>query len=135
MKLNNMATFTQSVSSRTGILISSIGLHDLYLELPHDATLSTMPSLMFREKRLYENEVGTLVLGTWPPTSCVALNKALNFLDFNNFLNRQVCGLDQVICKPPLDLAFYVSMVELYFLQSMAIMGGYLHSKKRSYHF
>lgn len=41
----------------------------------------------------------------------MALDKAPNFPDLNNFLNRQVCRLDQMICKPPLELAFYELMV------------------------
>lgn len=75
-----------------------------------------MPSQMSREKRLCRNKVGALVPGTWPLTSCDALGETLNFLDLNNFLIRRVCDLDQPISKRPLDLVFYESMVELYFL-------------------
>lgn len=88
-----------------------------------------MPSIMFREKRLCRNKVGVLAPGTWLPTSCVALDKSSHFLDNNNPLNRQMCWLDKMICKP-LDLAFYELMVETYFFQYMTIMGRYLHSKK-----
>lgn len=86
-----------------------------------------MPSMMFREKRLCRNKVGVLAPGAWLPTTCVALDKSPNFLDIHNSLNRQLCGLDKMICKP-LDLALHELMVETYFFQCMAIMGRYLHS-------
>ena len=123
---SNLAKFTPLLRSGTGILISSVGPCDPYLEFLDNATLSTVPSLTSMKKRLYRNNVGALAPGTWPLTSCVSLDKAPDFLDLNNFLIRHDCD-----CKSPLVLAFYESMVELYFLWCMVIKGGYLGSMKR----